>query len=174
MIDEDDGDGTLAAMRDAELRAAREEADAIRRAADSQAERIVAQARADAAALIRERCAAAERLAELEERDRFAEVRAQARGVVLRAQQSVLSEARAAAHALIGDLVGDPRMAPLLERLRADANERLAHAGRVEIAALADGGFVARAGSREIDYSLSSHLDRWLDAMAGELESLWR
>lgn len=166
--------GSIAAVREVELGIAAEEAEAIRRAGNGRAEQITAQARAEAAALIERRCAAAERLAELEARDRLAEVRAGARGTVLRAQQSVLSEARASAHAIVRDLVGDPRLEHLLERLAADARERLAPAGPVEIAPTADGGFVACAGTREIDCSLRAQVDRFLDAMAGELEGLWR
>ena len=161
-------------MRELELRVAAEEAQAIRRAGDGHAEAIIAQARAEAAALIERRCAAAERLAELEARDRLAEARARARGTVLRAQQSALTEASAAAHATVARLVGDPRYGQLLERLAADARERLAPPGPVEITPAPDGGFVARAGSREIDYSLAAQVDRVLEAMAGELERLWR
>jgi hypothetical protein len=131
-------------------------------------------ARADAASLIERRCAAAERLAALEARDRLAEVRAHARATVLRAQQGVLSEARASVHAVVRELVGDPRLDRRLERLAADARERLADAGPVELTQTPDGGFVARAGSREIDCSLRAQVDRCLDAMAAELEQLWR
>jgi vacuolar-type H+-ATPase subunit E/Vma4 len=166
-------DGTLAAVREVELRLASREADAIRRAGERHAEQIVAQARADAAARIARRCAAAERLAELEEREALAEARARARGTVLRAQRSVLSEVRAAAHAAVRDLAGDPRRERLLERLTADARERLAAAGPVALIAASDGGFVARAGSREIDYSLRAQVDRIVAAMASELERLW-
>jgi len=168
------GDGTLDAMRDVELHRASERADAIRRTGNLGAEQILAQAQADAAALIARRCAAAERLAQLDERDRLAEARAQARGTVLRAQRSVLIEARAAAHRTVRDMVGDPRLERQLERLAADARGRLATAGPVQIVAAPDGGFVARAGSREIDYSLRAQVDRIVDAMAGELERLWR
>jgi vacuolar-type H+-ATPase subunit E/Vma4 len=165
---------TIEAVRELELRVTAEEAEAIRRAGDSYAETIIAQARADATALIERRCAAAERVAELEARDRLAEARARAHGTVLRAQQSALTEARAAAHAMVRDIVGDPRLGQLLERLAADARERLAPAGPVEIAPAPDGGFVARSGTREIDCSLGAQVDRVLDAMAGELERLWR
>ena len=166
--------GPLGVLREVELRVAAEEAEAIRRAGDGRAEQIIAQAREEADALIERRCAAAERLAELETRDRLADGRARARGTVLRAQQSVLSEARASAHARVRDMVGDPRLERLLERLAGDARERLAPAGPVEIAPAADGGFVARAGTREIDCSLRAQVDRFLDAMADELERLWR
>jgi vacuolar-type H+-ATPase subunit E/Vma4 len=166
--------GTLDAVRELELHVASERADAIRRTGDRGAERIVAQAKADAAALIAARCAAAERLAQLDERERLAEARAGARGVVLRAQRSVLLDARAAAHRAVRDLAGDPRLERLLHRLAADARERLAMAGPVQIVASIDGGFVARAATREIDYSLRAQVDRIIDAMAGELERLWR
>jgi vacuolar-type H+-ATPase subunit E/Vma4 len=164
---------TIAAVRELELRVAAEEAEAIRRAGDGHAETILAQAREEATALIAQRCAAAEQLAELEGRDRLAEARAHARGTVLRAQRSALTEARAAAHAMVRDVVGDPRLGQLLERLAADARERLAPAGPVQIAPAPDGGFVARSGTREIDCSLKAQVDRVLDAMAGEFERLW-
>lgn len=167
-------DGALAVVRDVELHLASEEADAIRRSGEAQAERILAQARADAAALITRRCAAAERLAGLEERGRLAEARAEARETVLRAQRSVLREARAAVHAAARGLAADVRLERVFERLAADARERLAICGPVQIVANPNGGFVARAGSREIDYSLPSQVDRTIDEMASELEGLWR
>ena len=166
--------GAIAAVRELELRIAAEEAEAIRRAGDGRAEQITGRARAEAAALIERRCAVAERLAELEGRDRLAEMRTRARGTVLRAQQSALSEARASAHATVRELAGDPRLRRLLDRLAADARRRLAPAGPVEVTETPDGGFVARAGTREIDCSLTAQVDRFLDAMAGELERLWR
>jgi V/A-type H+/Na+-transporting ATPase subunit E len=157
-----------------ELHAAADQADAVRRTGERRAAQIVAQARADAAALIARRCAAAEHLAELDECERLAEARAEARGTVLRAQRSVLGEARADAHRAVRDLVGDPRLERLLRRLATDAHERLATPGPVEIVAAPDGGFLARAGTREIDYSLRAQVDRIVDAMASELERLWR
>jgi hypothetical protein len=165
---------TIAAVRELELRVAAEEAGAIRRAGDDHVEQIIEQAREEAAALIEQRCGAAERLAALEARDRLAEVRARARGTVLREQQSVLTEARASAHATVRGMVGDPRLNRLLERLAADARERLVSAGPVELIEAPDGGFVARSGTREIDCSLRAQVDRVLDAMAAELERLWR
>lgn len=167
-------DGTFEAMRNVALHAASARADAIRRTGDRTAEQILDRAEAEATALITRRCAAAERLAQIDARDRLAAARAQARATVLRAQRSVLIEARAAAHRAVRDLVGDPRLERLLARLAADAHERLATAGPVEIVATPDGGFVARAGTREIDYSLRAQVDLIVDSMAGELEQLWR
>jgi vacuolar-type H+-ATPase subunit E/Vma4 len=166
--------GTLDTVRQVELHAATEQADAIRRAGNRSADQILAQAEADAAALIARRCAAAERLAQLEGRDRLAEARAGARRTVLRAQRGVLIDARAAAQRAVSDLVGDPRLERLLGQLADDARERLAAAEAVRVMATTDGGFVARAGTREIDYSLRAQVDRIVDAMASELERLWR
>ena len=164
----------IAVVCDLELRVAAEEAETIRRAGDGRAEVIIARARAEAQALIEQRCSAAERLAEREARDHLAQARAEARGAVLRAQQSALTEARVSAHAAARELAGDPRLSRLLERLAADARERLAPAGPVELTDAADGGFRARAGNREIDCSLGALLDRVLDSMAAELQRLWR
>ncbi len=162
----------LGTVRELELHLTGVQADSIRRAGEGRAEQIVTQARTEAAALVERRCAAADRVAELDERDQLAETRARARGTVLRAQQSVLSEVRAAVHTAVSRLVGDPRLERLLERLVADAGERLASAGPVQIEAAPGGGFVARAGRREIDCSLRGHVDRFLDAVADELEDL--
>ncbi|HTP18535.1 MAG TPA: V-type ATP synthase subunit E family protein [Solirubrobacteraceae bacterium] len=166
--------GILDAVREVELHAASEQADGIRRTAEGGAEQILLQAKAEASGVIARRCAAAERLAQLDERERLAEARAGARGTVLRAQRAVLIDARAAGHRAVRDLVGDPRLERLLHRLAADARKRLAMAGPVQIVATSDGGFVARAGTHEIDYSLRAQVDRIVDAMAGELERLWR
>ncbi|HTT27411.1 MAG TPA: V-type ATP synthase subunit E family protein [Solirubrobacteraceae bacterium] len=165
---------TVAAVRDLELRVAADEAEEIRRAGDGHAEAIIMQARAEAAALIERRCAVAERLAEREARDHLADARARARGTVLRAQRSALTEARMSAHANVRELAGDPGVSRMLECLAADARKRLAPAGPVELVDAHDGGFVARAGNCEIDCSLGALLDRVLDSMADELERLWR
>jgi hypothetical protein len=91
-----------------------------------------------------------------------------------RARNRAAGAARGAAHRAVRDLAGDPRLEWLLQRLATDARKRLATAGPVQIFATTDGGFVARAGTREIDYSLRAQVDRIVDAMAGELERLWR
>lgn len=165
---------TLATIEDAALANASADADALRRAAQERAGEIIDQARVAAAAVIVARRAAAERLADLEARERLAEARGEARATVLRAQRSVLLRARSAAHAAARRLVDDSRYDRLIERLTLDARERLAPAGPVQIVRLAEGGLVARAGSREIDYSLGAQVDRWLEAMATELERLWQ
>jgi len=163
---------TLEAVQEAAVADASAEADAIRRGAHERAEQVLAGARAEAAALLAERRGAAERLADLEERERLAQARAQARATVLRAQQAMLTEAVAAVRSAAHRLVEDRRYRQVVEQLAADARERLPDP--VEIVRVPAGGFIARAGSRQIDYSLDAQVDRCLAAMADELERLWR
>jgi vacuolar-type H+-ATPase subunit E/Vma4 len=164
----------LEVVQEAALAQASAEAEALLRAARARTEGMLARARDDAAALVAERRAAAERLADLEERQRIAAARTQARTTVLSAQRSMLLEATASAHANARGLADDPRYRAQLERLAADARARLAGDGPVTLTEAPGGGFVARAGSRQLDYSLDAQLDRCLASMAGELERLWR
>ncbi len=164
----------LEAVRDAVLADASAQADALRAAARERAERILAGARAEASALLGERRDAVTRLADLHERERLAEARAQAAATVLAARRRVLTEARSAVVTAARRLTADPRYEPLLERLAADARRRLRDGEPVRIVPVADGGFIAHAGSRQIDCSLDAQVDRCLEAMAGELERVWR
>ena len=165
---------TLEAVQHAALAHAEAEADALRRAARERAEELLAAAREQAAALLAERRASADRLAYLQERERLARAREEARAMILSAQRSVLSEATAAARAAVRRLSGERRYQALLGRLEADARLRLSAAGPVEVIKAPGGGFVARAGSRQLDYSLDAQLDRCLESMASEVERLWR
>jgi len=160
-------------VQDAALGHASVQAQALRDAASARADQVVAAAGEEAAELLAARRARAERLADLEEHERLAEARAQAGATVLSAQRMVLSEATAAVRAAARRLTVDRRYARLLERLEADARRRLEDGEPVQIVPVAEGGFVARAGSRELDYSLDALLERCLEAMTGELERLW-
>jgi vacuolar-type H+-ATPase subunit E/Vma4 len=165
---------TLEAVRDAALADASSHADRTRRAAEERAEQIIADGRAEAASVVARHRAAAESLADLEERARLAEARTQAHAVVLQAQRSVLRDATEAAHARARQLADDPRYERLIEHLVAEARERLGTDSEVELIAAPEGGVVARAGSRQLDYSLHAQVDRCLEALASELERLWR
>jgi len=164
---------TLDAVQDAALATTSAEAAAILRAAENRRARDLAEARAEAGEIVSHRRAKAERLAAVEERDRLARARAEARGRVLRAQQAVLAEATESARRAAKQLIEDPRYERLLVLLEADARRRLGRFGRVEIVAAAGGGFLARAGSRQIDYSLDAQLQRCLRSLANELRGLW-
>jgi len=165
---------TLVAVEEAARATAQADARALVEAARASAAALLATARAQSAALIQERRAAAERLADLEREMTLAAARAEARTIVLHAQQSVLADASTAAHAAVRRLVSGPGYGGLVERMAADARERLQRAGPVQIVAAPGGGIVARAGSREIDYSLDAQVDRWLEALPDALERLWR
>jgi vacuolar-type H+-ATPase subunit E/Vma4 len=163
----------LAAVSDAALAAATGEAEAIRAAAQTRAERLLAAARTEAAELVAHRRAVAERLADAQEREQLARARAEAREAVLRAQESVLIDAADAARAAARRLKGDPRYEVLERRLAVEARERLSADGPVQIILCSQGGFVARAGSRQIDDSLDAQVDRSLEAMSGDMKALW-
>jgi vacuolar-type H+-ATPase subunit E/Vma4 len=165
---------TLDAVQNAALDGASAEAQAIKRAARNRAEQTVVEARAHAAALLAGRRAAAEALADLEERERLAQARGDARATILRAQRAVLNAATTAVRAAAVQLIHDPRYERLNEALTAEARRRLAGTGPVQIVTAPSGGFIASAGSRELDYSLSAQVERHLSALGGELERLWR
>jgi vacuolar-type H+-ATPase subunit E/Vma4 len=169
-----DGHVTLEAVVDAALRAAREEAGAIRRGAERRAAEVLADARSEAARIVERRGLAAERLAQEERRERLAEARAQARAIVLGAQRSVLDDAAAEARAAAGALARDPAYRRLQDALAAEAKRRLRGADTVELVPAPHGGFVARAGNRQIDYSLDAQIARSLEAASAEREPLWR
>ena len=111
---------------------------------------------------------------DLERQISLASARSEARAIVLRAQQTVVADATTAAHTAAQRLVSAPRYALLVDRLATEARERLAGGGPVEIRSAPGGGIVARAGSREIDYSLDAQVDRCLAALAGEIDRLWQ
>jgi vacuolar-type H+-ATPase subunit E/Vma4 len=165
---------TLTALEEAALGIAGSRAEVVRSAAERRAEQLLADARTEADAIVAGRRAGAARLADLQERERIAQARSEARATVLRAQSEVLDEAAAAARTAVRAVVGEPRFERLLERLAADARERLSVAGEVEIVAAPGGGLIARAGSLEIDYSVDAQVDRALMSAAGGLERLWR
>lgn len=164
---------TLQTLERATLASASGEGQQISEAAEEHSRRILAEARAEARELLAARRAAAERQADMEERRRLAQARTQAREVVLRARRSVLAQATEAARAAVRGLADDPRYVRLLERLASEARERLARAGPVQITTPTEGGLIARAGSLQIDYSLSAQVERALEALADEIERLW-
>lgn len=165
---------TLDAVRNSALTQARAEAEAIRKAAQQQADQILTAAREARAALIAASRAAADRIADVEERERLADVRARARATILAAQQTLVAEATSAAGTRAQTLAQDPRFKALVDRLAESAQVRFQGAGQLEISPSPTGGFIARAGSTQLDYSLDAQLDRCLESMAEELEGLWK
>lgn len=171
------GDGTvsLESAQLAVLANAAREAEQLRRHARESRARLLADAREQAQELLAQRLASAEQLAERERREQLAEARSEARRVVLRARQAVLTDAYRAVRVAARELVHEPAYAELMRVLTTEAQERLSTpAQRARVAAAPGGGLLARAGSHEIDYSLDSQVDRCMRAMPDELERLWR
>ena len=164
---------TLDAVRDAALATTSAETEAIRRTGETRRAQHLLEARAEANEIVSRRRAASEQLAAVEERERLAQARAEARGTVLRAQQAVFAEATESARRAAAQLIDDPRYERVLVSLEADARRRLEQFGRVRIVPAAGGGFLAQAGSRDIDYSLDAQLQRCLRSMASKLGDLW-
>ena len=164
---------TLDAVQDAALAMTSAETESVRQMAEQRRAHDLAEARAEAEEIVSRRRAASERLAAVEERERLAKARAEARGTVLRAQQAVFAEATESARRAAARLIEDPRYERVLVSLEADARRRLEQFGRVRIVPAAGGGFLAQAGSRDIDYSLDAQLQRCLRSMASELGDLW-
>ena len=164
----------LDALQLAALQATREQADALVREAGARAEQTLEQARREADAVRARIAAAAQAQAQAHALASVSAAHAEAHGLVLAAQRSVLEQARTAAREAAGALLTDKRYAALLERLAAQARMRLADDGEVSVVAAPQGGLVALTTSRRLDYSLDACVDRALDAMASELESLWK
>ena len=153
---------TLAAVGEAALAAATAEAEALRAAAQARAEQLLAAAHAEAAARLAQRRALAERLADAEEREQLARARAEARAVVLRAQESVLIEATEAAHRAARRLRGDPRYEVVERRLAAEARDRLSLWGQVGSSrALKVASWLARAADRSTTRSTPRSTAAW-------------
>lgn len=151
------------------------EAEQLRRHAQESRARLLADAHAEAQALLAQRLAIAEQLGERERRERLAEARSEARRIVLCARQAVLTDAHRAARLAAHELMQEPAYAELMRALTTEAQERLSTpAERARVAAAPGGGLLARAGSHEIDYSLDSQVDRCMQTMPDELERLWR
>ncbi len=165
---------SLDTVREAALAASAAEAEEIRQAAQERAEQIVMAARAQADALVRQRLRDAQALADAYTRGEMASAHSDARASVLRAQRLVLGEAIAAARSQARRLTLDPRYERMLARVGTEARMRLGDGAELSIVPARSGGVIARAGSRELDYSLDAQIERSLEAFSAELEGLWR
>jgi vacuolar-type H+-ATPase subunit E/Vma4 len=157
-------------LRAAALRQARVEAEALEVAARAAAAATVADAEARAAALVEARRADARALARLRGERTRAQGRRQANGTLMRARRDAYEALRHHAHQELGELPRRPEHAALVERLEHDARRRL---GTPRIEPAPDGGILATAGTRRLDYSLAARLERCLAALGEELEALW-
>jgi vacuolar-type H+-ATPase subunit E/Vma4 len=159
-------------VREALLAQAQVEAEElVTQAADRAAEE-VALAEEETAILIARARAEGEAAAELEAATEVAHARRSARTLVLEAQREVYDDVRREAHAAAQQLRSRTGYRELVERLAAMARDQLGPDAELELDP-PNGGVVAHARNRRLDYSLPALVERCLARRATELERLW-
>jgi vacuolar-type H+-ATPase subunit E/Vma4 len=103
----------------------------------------------------------------------FARVRTDGHRVVLATQQQLGQQLIDTVHASVQELRTDPRYPALLDHLEAVARSQLGDHAIIERDPQPDGGIVAQAGSRRVDYRLAALADRALDSLADDVAQLW-
>jgi vacuolar-type H+-ATPase subunit E/Vma4 len=159
----------LAPLVSALLDRARQDAQDILSDADRDAGAVVAEARAEADALLAD--ARAKGVAEGAAVAAAARTRAEreARRIILETRSSTREDVRNAVREAVAELRHDPQYPRILETLRARAAHELGPEATVTV--LEGGGIVAEAGSRRLEYSLTSLADDLMDRIErGERE----
>ena len=163
---------SLAPVRRALLDDASAEADALLARARSDADSTIGAARRETQVAVeqaRERATAA-RAATTDMARREAQRQAHRR--VLRARSEVWRELVDRVIAAVDELRDDPRYPELVAHLTALARDQLGPDATID--EHPDGGIVARAGTRRVDYGLPALARRALIAIAGEEDGPWR
>jgi vacuolar-type H+-ATPase subunit E/Vma4 len=166
-------DVTLAPLRDALLAAARGRAAGVQAEAAAQVESQLAAAREEADAHVVRARAEAQRQAELETQRRLSSGRRDAQGRVLRAREAAYESLRKEAIGAALGLRAEPGYEALLDRLEADARGRLGPGATIQRDPADAGGVIARDGQRRIDATLPALVERALDELGPEVETLW-
>lgn len=156
-------------VRRAALADAHTEAERLRAAARERSAAAVAAARERAGALREESLAAARETADEDARRVLAAARGSAHELLLSARGEVYAAVARAVARQASSRREDYRAAT--ERLIGDARRRLG--ADVEILDAPDGGIVARAPGRQIDYSLPTRVGRCLAQLEDEVAALW-
>lgn len=165
---------SFAPLRQALLESVRVELDEQRVRDEAAASERIAKARELAENLVAERRFEGERAASREAAGiRAAAVRS-AREVRLRAQRGLVDELRSRALQAVLELRGDPRYGALLDRLADTARSQLGSDVEIERDPPGVGGVLAHSGARTVDYTLPSIVERTIDGLGTELETLWR
>lgn len=162
----------LAAVKEALLRRARDDAAELLGAADDEVDALLSAARERGSAL---RAAARTEGATDAEAVVAAELtraRRDARATLLAARREGYEELRARVHEGLGELRKEPEHAELVERLTDRARKALGPDAVVTEDPA--GGVVAEAGGRRMALTLPALADRVLDDLGPEIEELWR
>ncbi len=152
--------------REALLQEVRTRADAMRAEATQDASDRVTEARERAHRMIHEARMDGEAAAERETAREHVRARRRARRVVLEARRAALVRLRRAALDAAMAARSDPGYAMLLERLTELARDQLGAEARLTVDPPDDGGVVAEADDRRVDYTIAAIVDRMLAGVA--------
>ncbi len=161
----------LEPVRQGLLDDAKAEADRIVSAATRDAEEVFATATAEADAAVDRASHRAEVSAQTHADQVLARVRNDGQRLVLSAQEGLRQQLIDEVHTAARGLVEHPRYPALLDHLESQARGQLGD--DVLIDRDPEGGLVAVAGSRRVDYRLSALASRALEALADEVAELW-
>ena len=163
----------LGPLRDALLRDAAAEADRIITAATNSAKGVITTATARADAEVAQALHRAELSAQAHSEQTLARLRNDGHRVVLTTQQQIRQQLIDKVHSSTQGLRTDPRYGALLNRLEMLARSQLGDDAVIERDPQLDGGIIAQAGSRRVDYRLTALADRALDILADDVAELW-
>jgi vacuolar-type H+-ATPase subunit E/Vma4 len=163
----------LEPVRQALLGDARAEADRIASVATHCAKEVVAAAKTEADAEV-ERARHRAALSATAHADQIlARVSNDAHRVELDTQEELRRELIDDVHTSARDIRRDPRYPALLDHLESLARSQLGAGAIIERDPHPDGGIVAVAGSRRVDYRLPVLANRALDTLADDVAELW-
>jgi hypothetical protein len=163
------GGDPWAPLRRTALAEARAEADRLRAQAQQRRVARLADARRRAAELREDSLAAAQEAAERDALRTLYAARRSAHELLLAARQEVYADLLREIGERAGGLREDYQA--ISERLIGEARSRLGEG--VEICEAPEGGIIARACGRQIDYSLPTRLGRCLTQLDDEVAALW-
>jgi vacuolar-type H+-ATPase subunit E/Vma4 len=163
----------VTAVHRALLEDARDEANQIVAEGRQAADRVIRETIADVDAEVEHERHRSELTAQAHSRRVLARARNDARAEVLRKQEQLRCELVDRVRAAALEIRLDRRYPIVLDRLEAMALEQLGEQATVERDRQPDGGVVATAGTRRVDYTLRAIADRTLDAMSDEAVRLW-
>lgn len=161
----------LGPVRAALLARARADAEATVRQAEAAAAALLEEARGQAAALVEQARAEGERDAERLRARRAARAHREARETVVRAQQEAYAELRRRARVQVSALRADPAYPEIRAGLRERARAELGADAVVREPAA--GGILAESTAGLLDLSLPALADRAVDDLGAEVIGLW-
>jgi vacuolar-type H+-ATPase subunit E/Vma4 len=157
----------LRAETDSELRQRLE-------AVEDECAQLVADAEAEAHALVRRGRLEGEEAAAREGARRRAAATRKAREIRLRARRRQVDELERLAREAVPAVRSDVRYPALLERLAAVVREQLGPDAAIEVDPAGVGGMIGRRGRATVDYTLPALAERAIAGLDEELERLWR